>query len=157
MAEKIISNNEYFKCVKQIIEQEGSVKIRIKGYSMTPVLMDNRDELLLSPCTKLKKWDIVLALLSNGQYVLHRIIKIDGNRITLMGDGNVRGCEFCYTKDIVAIVSEIYRYGFFLELKNTHSIISKKGHLLKADSLEWYWWILLSNVRRRIIKLRFIF
>jgi hypothetical protein len=53
--------------------------------------------------------DAVLAEISAGHFVLHRIIDIDGDAITLMGDGNVRGTEHCTTEDVCGVVTEYLR------------------------------------------------
>ena len=45
--------------------------------------------------------DIVLAW-TKDNYVIHRIIKINGDDYTLMGDGNIIGTESCKRSDIVA-------------------------------------------------------
>ena len=50
--------------------------------------------------------DIVLAYFED-RYVLHRIITINGDEITLMGDGNLKGTEQGVRKDVVGKVVEI--------------------------------------------------
>ena len=61
--------------------------------------------------TNLKEGDIALAEIDEGHYVLHRIERIEPTRITLMGDGNLRGKEYCRRKDIAGKVDLIYRNG----------------------------------------------
>ena len=43
-----------------------------------------------------------IALVKGCRYVVHRIIRIDGDRVTLMGDGNVCGVEHCTLSDVKA-------------------------------------------------------
>lgn len=86
-----------------------------RGYSMTPFLRNDKDSVLLyrkEPAVD----DIALARIhySNGGnretiYVLHRIIAIDGDVVTLMGDGNIRGQERCRKGDVLGCVKEIIR------------------------------------------------
>ena len=42
-----------------------------------------------------------------GRYILHRVIKIEGEKITMMGDGNVRGTEACSKSDVLGTVVQI--------------------------------------------------
>jgi signal peptidase I len=51
---------------------------------------------------------IVLAYFNNA-YVLHRIVKIKENTITLAGDGNIQQVEVITNKDILAVVIQAYR------------------------------------------------
>ncbi len=81
----------------------------VKGISMQPLLRDGRDELGLLPCNPatLEKGDVVL-FRYRGRHVLHRIIRMDGDRMTLRGD-NAYAEEHCRTKDIVGKVDKVYR------------------------------------------------
>lgn len=57
-----------------------------KGVSMLPMLRQGVDSVLLSPLSsKLKKFDLPLYQRDNGQYVLHRIVKV-GETYTCIGD-----------------------------------------------------------------------
>ena len=64
-------------------------------------------EYLFAPVTKIRKGRVYLAHVDDGRYVVHRIIGIRGNRITLMGDGNLVGCEYCSLNDIKAEVNYV--------------------------------------------------
>lgn len=84
--------------------------IWVKGYSMRPFLEHMRDKVQLAyPSRPLVVGDAVLAEITPGHYVLHRIIEIKGDEITLMGDGNLQGTEHCHTKDVAGIVTHYIR------------------------------------------------
>lgn len=84
--------------------------IWVKGYSMRPFLEHMRDRVVLAyPERPLQEWDAVLAEITPGHYVLHRIINIEGDNVTLMGDGNVRGTERCKLSDVCGIVTHYIR------------------------------------------------
>ena len=53
--------------------------------------------------------DILLCEISPGHFVLHRLIRIDGERLTLMGDGNLRGVEHCMRAHVIARAVRIIR------------------------------------------------
>jgi hypothetical protein len=76
----------------------------------------------------LKIGDAALAEVSKGCFVLHRVIKIEGTHITLMGDGNIRGTENCEYQDVVGVVQSFIRNG-----KN----ISKDNFRWKVYSYIW--------------------
>lgn len=84
--------------------------IWVKGYSMRPFLEHMRDKVQLAfPSRPLRVGDAVLAEIGPGHYVLHRIIQVEGDRLTLMGDGNVRGTERCRVQDVAGIVTHYIR------------------------------------------------
>ena len=59
-----------------------------RGTSMLPLIRQGKDSVTLSPINgKLKKYDLPLYQRANGQYVLHRIVKVrkDGT-YTCIGD-----------------------------------------------------------------------
>ena len=52
----------------------------------------------------------MLAEVSKGVFVLHRIVKIKGDDVTLRGDGNL-GVERCKKSDVKGFVIGFYRKG----------------------------------------------
>ena len=94
--------------VVKFLNEGKTVTLRLKGYSMRPFLENNRDKALLVKPSKIAVGDPVLAEISPKHYVLHRIIKIEGNDVTLMGDGNL-GVEYCKKENIVGAVIGFYR------------------------------------------------
>ena len=61
---------------EEIIENGGSCKLRVTGYSMTPILKHLRDSVILTSPTmrKIKKGEIVFIQRKTGEYVLHRVL-----------------------------------------------------------------------------------
>ena len=96
-----------------VIEQinEGhTVTLPLRGRSMRPFLEDGRDKALLACAENPCVGDAVLAEISERRYVLHRIIKIEGRKVTLRGDGNL-SVEQCTLDDIRAKAIGFYRKG----------------------------------------------
>lgn len=107
MQKLIIPNNELFDEVCSLLEEGKRVSILAKGNSMLPFIRGGRDSVLLENAPEnIQRGDIVL-FKTEGHYVLHRIICIDGDRVTLMGDGNLSGREHCRRKDVVGKVVRI--------------------------------------------------
>lgn len=100
-----IPNDILLGAVKKALREGHTCTISVKGRSMRPFLEDKRDRVILAPITApLAPGDAVLAEIREDTYVLHRIIGINDNAVTLMGDGNIKGTETCRTEDICGIV-----------------------------------------------------
>lgn len=98
--------------VEALLADDRSVIVGATGNSMHPFIVGGRDSVLVKGVCKaqpLHVGQIVLAHLPNGRYVLHRIIRINGMELTLMGDGNLRETEICTTSDVVGVATRIIR------------------------------------------------
>lgn len=104
-----IPNDILLGMVRDEIRNGHTATILVKGYSMRPFLENQRDRVKLASPHTLAIGDAVLAEIERGHYVLHRIIDIQGDTITLMGDGNIRGTESCQRADVAGIVTEYIR------------------------------------------------
>ena len=97
-----IDNNQLIGEVKKLLKSFPSVVLPVKGTSMLPFIIGSKESVELVRWEKdFQIGDIVLAW-TKDYYVIHRIIKIDGDDYTLMGDGNIMGTESCKRSDIVA-------------------------------------------------------
>lgn len=105
-----IPNDIFFSMIEKEISKGHSVRLRVKGHSMYPLLRDRKDEVILNPCTcdELEVMDIIL-FKYNGNYVLHRIMKMDTSQLYLRGDGAFKASEQCCKTDAIAKVSAIIR------------------------------------------------
>ena len=92
----------------KLISEGREVTLRAKGRSMLPFVKDGDVVQLVKPQV-LQLYDIVLAQVAEGQYVLHRIVDICDDRVVLMGDGNLRECEQCGVNSVLAVAVKIIR------------------------------------------------
>lgn len=106
---KEIPNKVLLGLARDMIREGHTATISVKGYSMRPFLEHQRDRVILDAPVGLKEGDAVLAEIAPDHYVLHRIIALDGERVTLMGDGNVRGTESCRLGDVAGVVTHYLR------------------------------------------------
>ena len=104
-----LPNDAWLGEVSQMLREDKPYAIYVKGYSMRPFIEFGRDKVKLATAASCQVGDAVLAEIAKGHYVLHRIIKTEGDKITLQGDGNVRGVEYCTTADIRGVVTEYIR------------------------------------------------
>lgn len=110
MREVTFKNSILIPAVLKLINEGHTVTLPLKGFSMRPFLEDGRDKALLAKVGKLRVGDPVLAIIDHQRYVLHRIVKIEDDNVTLLGDGNLHP-EHCKTSDIEASVIGFYRKG----------------------------------------------
>lgn len=76
-----VDTEEYLNAVSALIAEGREVTVPVRGGSMNPFLVDNRDCVLLVPVPeRLRRGDIVLFRRSSGQYVLHRIVAVRRSR-----------------------------------------------------------------------------
>ena len=130
-------NSKLFPIIIDEINKGHTVTLNLRGISMRPFLEDRRDQALLTKLNNPQVLDPVLAEVNPGHYVLHRIIKMDGDDVTLLGDGNLRP-EYCKKDDLRASVVGFYRKG--------------RKTLDRTDGWKWRIysriWMLLTPVRR---------
>lgn len=93
----------------KLVDDGVSVTFPVKGRSMIPFIVGGRDSVILQKPGSLEPGLVVLAEISTDHFVLHRIIDIspDGMKITLMGDGNVRGTETCTPSTVLARATHV--------------------------------------------------
>lgn len=103
-----ISNVPFFEEVERLLHEDIKVTILVKGGSMRPFLQ-NGDKVLLAPVSqKISRGDIALAHTSFG-VLLHRIVRIKGERIWLAGDANNRQLEQTTRDEMIGIVEKAWR------------------------------------------------
>ncbi|MFR9523482.1 MAG: S24/S26 family peptidase [Rikenellaceae bacterium] len=107
MAQKVVANNILFDQAAQFVATGKEVEVPTKGNSMFPFIVGGKDSLILTSSNSLKVGDIVLAKINDTNYVVHRIISIENEKVTLMGDGNIAGREYCTPQQIFAKVKFI--------------------------------------------------
>lgn len=106
-----LENNAFFTEVARILAEGHTVSLPTKGHSMFPFITGGRDSVVLRKQKQVGKGDIVLARIPNGTHMLHRIRRIEGDTLVLMGDGNVCATEKCRREDVLGTVQKIMRNG----------------------------------------------
>ncbi|MBP5713567.1 MAG: S24/S26 family peptidase [Prevotella sp.] len=74
---------------------------------MLPFIIGGKESVILQKPAQSENGDVVLAWVNGCRYVVHRIIAIEGDAVTLMGDGNLSGTEHCTLQDIKAKVTHV--------------------------------------------------
>lgn len=136
-----VSNDMLMPQVLSMIAEGHTVTITARGNSMRPYLVSDRDKIILGHLgERVSVGDAVLALLPTGMYVMHRIIAVDGDAVTLLGDGNLTP-EHCHLSDIKARAVAFIRKG----RTKPETIFSKKYRTYR-----WLW-MRLRPLRRYLL------
>ena len=98
---KKIDNITFIGEVSKMLNKEGrkSVTFTLRGYSMRPFLENGRDKVILIKPQKPQIGQVILAEFEPKKSALHRIIKVEGNIITMRGDGNSLSQTETFTAD----------------------------------------------------------
>ncbi len=140
-AELKVDNAELFPFIISLLEKGHTATLRLRGFSMRPFLEDNRDVALLAALDGCPSIGApVLAEVTPGRWVLHRLIDVEGEAVTLLGDGNLTP-EHCRICDLRAQVVGFYRKG--------------SSTLTPVASRRWtiysWWWMRLRPIRRYLL------
>lgn len=125
------------------LNQSGIIIHTNKGTSMLPLLRENRDLMVIrkKDTADLRKYDAVLYLRDNGEYALHRILKVNSGSYWVIGDNCING-EEVHDDQVLGVLEEIVRDGKTIK-------VTDKGYRIFVR----IWWlvypirILLKNIR----------
>lgn len=77
--------DDLYPIIKDEVSKGHTIAIRIHGTSMKPLLKDNT-KVLLSKVDEININDIIFFERENKEYVIHRVVSIDGDNISFIGD-----------------------------------------------------------------------
>ena len=133
-------NNVFLPFVVERLKEGHTTTLPLRGRSMRPFLEDGRDKAVLALIKEPRVGDAVLAEITPGHFVLHRIIKMEGRQVTLRGDGNLSN-EYCTRDDLRAKAIGFYR-------KGRQTLDSTDGRKWRIYS---WWWTRLYPIRRYLL------
>ena len=126
--------------ISKLISEERTVTLTAKGYSMNPFIVHMQDQLTLGPWKDedIRKGAVVLVKDDRGNFLVHRIIDRRGDKILLMGDGNIGIQETASVTNIIGIMTAV----------------TKKKRSYPTNGLIWriYSWIWLALTVSRFRK-----
>lgn len=123
------------------LDKKGILVYTNKGNSMYPLIRQGKDVLIIKKVnTRLKKMDIPLYKRESGQYVLHRIIKVNENDYVIRGDNTYYNETGIRDDQILGVLSGVIR----------------EGKEISVNSLSYkiysYFWYYTYYLRKLIIK-----
>ena len=135
-----MTDNDIIEEAIRLVREGVNVTLPVKGLSMLPFIIGGKESVILhSPGGIVDVGDVVLAWVDGNRYVVHRIIKLDYDRVTLMGDGNLT-TEHCALGDIKARVTHV------VDAKDKTHYLYNRWRMLGAKV--WYW---LRPIRRYLL------
>ena len=104
MGSKSVANVATFSVVRDILLEGQAVKVTVKGQSMLPFFVSGAT-VTIRPITDgdFKRYNVVFADAGN-HFVIHRIIGLEGDKVTLLGDGNIVGTESMTRDKVYGVV-----------------------------------------------------
>lgn len=108
----------------------------ISGNSMSPFLIHGRDTVYLSRVKEpVKRGQMLLYRRDSGQYVLHRVYRVDGDSLTMIGDAQTVLEPGIRLEQVMATVTSVVRKG-------------------KMQTPRCFWWEFFEKVWIRMVPLR---
>lgn len=135
-----MTDNEIIEEACRLVREGVNVTLPVNGNSMLPFIIGGKESVILHRPGLIDVGDVVLAWVDGNRYVVHRIIKLDYDRVTLMGDGNVAVTEHCRLNDIKARVTHV------VDAKDRTHYLYNRWRMLGAKV--WYW---LRPIRRYLL------
>ena len=85
---KIVDIHAYLPVLIDLVNQGESVSLTITGSSMTPFLVHGRDQIRFQkPDRPLKRGDMAFFQRRNGDYIMHRVLRVSDDGYYFVGDG----------------------------------------------------------------------
>lgn len=110
MDKRIVANEVLLEEAAALMNEGREVSFTPLGSSMLPFIRGGKDAVRMRKLPQVEVGDIILIRLP-GRYILHRVIEVNGNQVTLMGDGNIAGTEQCTLDDVLGTVVVIEKNG----------------------------------------------
>lgn len=139
-SESRLKDNKIIEEAVKLVEEGICVTLPVDGRSMLPFIIGGKDSVILEKPRKAEIGDIVLAWVEQCRFVVHRIIAITGEEVTLMGDGNIRGTEQCHINDIKASIT------YVVDEKNRRKNINSRKYRWSS-----FLWSKLRPIRRYLL------
>lgn len=122
-----------------LIKNQKSVQLHPIGYSMYPLIVPERDEVIISPLKKkIRRGDVLLFRRKSGKLVLHRVIKVKESKLYFVGDNQTEIEGPIETSQVLGIMSS------FIHKKTKYSVSNP------LYFLSWQIWLILLPLRKPI-------
>lgn len=136
----MITDEHILKEATRLVSEGVNVTFPVKGSSMLPFIIGGKESVILQKPQRPKVGDVVLAWVDGNRYVVHRIIRMEGDHAVLMGDGNIAGTEHCTLSDVKAIATHV------VDANGKQRDLYSKWRLRAVKA---WWWLL--PIRRYIL------
>lgn len=134
---KVLDTFSYVSVLRELTEEGKMVNLLVAGNSMSPFLIHHRDFIYFEkPKRELKKGDPVFYQRDSGQFVMHRICRVnEDGTYNLIGDNQTVIEPGIRRDQIFALVI----------------MVKRKGKIIKPGD---FWWEFFARVWVNVIPLR---
>lgn len=138
---------------EQIIQRDGKYVFSPTGTSMLPLLRQKYDTVLVEkPPLLLKKHDVALYKRQSGEYVLHRVMKVQDGSYVFCGDNQTKFEYGITNQNVIAVMTGFWRGEKFVSTTNkrylTYTKIWCASKTLRTVCL--FLWRIFNSLKRRI-------
>ena len=126
--------------IEEILKKnQNSVQLHSIGYSMYPLIVPERDEVIISPLKKkIRRGDVLLFRRKSGKLVLHRVIKVKESKLYFVGDNQTEIEGPIDPSQVLGIMSS------FIHKKTKYSVSNP------LYCLSWQIWLIMLPLRKPI-------
>ncbi len=104
---------------EDVINRDGKYIFSPVGTSMMPLLRQKRDTVLVEkPTARLNKHDVALYKRKSGEYVLHRVMKVEENSYVFCGDNQFVLEHGVKEEQILAVMTAFWRDNKFHSIED---------------------------------------
>ena len=137
---KIVDVYTYMPVLQELLSEGKKVSVTVTGNSMSPFLIPARDRILIAPPDgNWKKGDMAFFIRTNGQYLMHRICRVDKNgNCFFVGDAQ---------QYIEGPVTPAQIFGKITS-------VQRKGKWIGPDD---FWWRFFEKIWMNVIPMRSFF
>lgn len=109
---RIVDIQTYMPVLLELLDQGQSVSVTVTGNSMAPFLIHGRDQISFQkPYGPLRRGDMAFFCRSSGEYVMHRVLRANGDGYELVGDGQQQVEGPIARSQVFAVVTQVCRKG----------------------------------------------
>ena len=139
MQTKSVTLSDVYDVMMEMLNSGGTVNFNPRGTSMLPTLHNDGDRVVLKKFKTLKKYDLPLYLRDDGQFVLHRVHKVNSDGTYNMCGDNQWHLEKGIRPDQII--------GTVVSIQRGNKVIKTTNPLYKLYVVLW----VKSRVVRRIV------
>ena len=136
--------------MQETLRAGGVLCITAHGISMRPLLLGGEDVELTAPPDRLKKYDMAFYRRANGDFVLHRVIKVHrGGVYGFCGDNQVNPEYPVYHSQIIGVVTRFQSSGSWISVQN-RAYMGYAKRKVNSRPLRKTFWMLYALLARTI-------
>lgn len=117
---KSVTLSQIYDIMVEMLDSGGTVNFNPNGTSMLPTISNHGDRVVLKkPEGRLKKYQLPLYRRKDGQFVLHRVVRVYDDSYGMCGDNQWHIEKGVKDSQIVGLVTQINRKGKIIDVEKS--------------------------------------